>query len=192
MGDTSRFLRENPGQNTEFLVSKAKAGSQLAWERLYQQYRRMLIAHVRVRIPGFARRRFDAEDVLQIAFTKAWERIASFEYRSVGSFRGWLTQIVVHAFENELRRPRAERTGTGAAPPLDDLSDPDAEPDLDRRLMDMLEAMRGLDEADRDILIQHHVEGMSFEAIAFNLGCPRQAAQKLYTRASERLRRLEA
>jgi hypothetical protein len=59
VGDTSEILRQSGGGNTEFLVSKAKAGSDAAWREIYRRYERMLIAQVQATFPGFRHRRFE-------------------------------------------------------------------------------------------------------------------------------------
>src|SRR5262245_52676102 len=120
MGDTTRWLRDHPIGNTEFLVDKAKAGSQTAWNEIYKRYRTMLVANVQARISGYARRRFDSEDVLQLAFFRAWQCIQSFEYRGEGSFRRWLATLVVNTFRNEDKRRKDEHGHAGPASDGDD------------------------------------------------------------------------
>ncbi len=189
MGETTSYLRDHPSENTEFLVGKAKAGSQAAWERIYAQYRKMLIAQVQSRTPGFARRRFDAEDILQIAFENAWKSIRDFEYEGEGSFRRWLSTLVVNAFQNELRRKRLdeEAAGNGGERDLEALPGSETAVDLGLERTAMLEAMGLLGDEDRDILIQRHIEELSFEDIGRILGCARKRAQSLYAQAVKRL-----
>jgi RNA polymerase sigma-70 factor (ECF subfamily) len=187
---TTSFLRKNPDAHTEFLVGKARAGSETAWRELFSRYRKMLVAQVQARIPGFARRRFDAEDVLQAAFVRAWRNIESFEYRGEGSFRRWLATLVVNTFQTELRsQGRAEHQESETE--LSRVADQAAlrEGELDRERVAMLEAMGELGEEDRDILIQRVFEELSFDAIAEIMGCGREAARQLYTQAVQRLQR---
>lgn len=188
MGETSSYLRDHPAENTEYLVNKAKAGSQAAWERIYAQYRKMLIAHVQARIFGFARRRFDAEDLLQIAFKNAWMSIRDFEYRGEGSFRRWLATLIVNAFQNELRHPHVEAAPNEGGE-LEALPVPQAEVELGVDRTAMLEALGLLDDEDRDILIQRHFEELSFEDIARIQGCARESARTIYAQALKRLQR---
>ena len=190
MTDTSSFLRENPFGHTEFLVGKVRGGSQAAWEELYRRYRTMLVAQVQARIPGFALRRFDAEDVLQTALTRAWQNIDSFEYRGEGSFRRWLATLVVNAFLNELKRQRAEREGaheTEVEPGQVTAAEHARDRELGQQSAAMLEALGQMTDEDRDILIQRHFEELSFEAIASIQGCKREQARQHYSQAFERL-----
>jgi RNA polymerase sigma-70 factor (ECF subfamily) len=192
VSDTSSFLREHPFGHTEFLVGRARGGSQTAWQELHRRYHTMLVAQLQARIPGFARRRFDAEDVLQAALIRAWQSIDSFEYRGEGSFRRWLATLVVNTFRSELEAQQAERErghetevepGTISAV----AHGRDGELGLERAAM--LEALGQLSDEDRDILIQRHFEELSFEAIAASQGCKRERARQMYSLAFGRLQR---
>ncbi len=188
MGETTRFLREHPEHNTEFLVAKAKENSQDAWRILLERYHTMLIAHVRVRIPGFARRSFDAEDALQIACMKAHEAIGDFTYRGEGAFRRWLATLAVNAFRSELRKRSHEHAQiAGGDEALEDLPESETRAGVDAQLAAVLEAMGGMSEEDRDILIQRDFERMTFEEIARTEGWPRERARTLYLEAFKRL-----
>ena len=98
MEDTTEFLRKNPEGHTEFLIERARSGSSTAWREIYRRYRKMLIVQIQARIPGYARRRFDEEDVLQQVLAKVYACIESFEYRGEGSFRRWLARLIVNEF----------------------------------------------------------------------------------------------
>lgn len=199
MGDSSNLLPETPLGNTGFLVGKAKAGSESAWHEIYRRYHTMLVAHAQARIPGFARRRFDAEDVLQQAFFQAWQGIDGFEYRGDGCFRRWLATLVVNAFRNELKKDKKERPDLAwikleneearEEPPQSEVKGAPAAPEPDPERAAMLEALGLMEDEDRDILIQRYVEELSFEAIAEVLDCPRESARALTMQALERLRR---
>jgi len=185
MGETSERLESNP--NTEYLVGKAKSGSNAAWRKILEKYRRMLEAHVRARIPGFARRRFDVDDVLQTAFLNAWEHRQTFEFRGEGSFRRWLATLVVHACTNELRRPHESSPAEGGE--IEEIPNSETQVELSEERVAMLEAIGQLEEEDRDILIQRHFEDMTFDEIARIQECPRERARTIYAQALARLQR---
>jgi RNA polymerase sigma-70 factor (ECF subfamily) len=188
MGDTSSYLRDNPVGNTEFLVGKAKEGSQAAWEEILERYRKMLRMHVRARLK-LARRDSELDDVLQSAFLKAFQHIAKFEYRGEGSFRRWLATLVVRTYLNEIKARGPESGANDGA--LEHLEDEASTSRLAQSSEQtaLLEALGKLDDEDRDILIQK-MEDLSFERIAENLGVSREAARKRYALAQERLLRL--
>jgi DNA-directed RNA polymerase specialized sigma24 family protein len=88
VAETTDFLRRNPSGNTEYLVGKAKGGSEAAWREILRRYRTMLVFHVRARIHGVSTP--DVEDLLQRVLQKVVVHIQRFEYRGEGSFRKWL------------------------------------------------------------------------------------------------------
>jgi len=181
---------------TDVLLGKAKGGDQESWRRLFERYRKMLRAHVEARIRGFARRRLDADDVLQAAFTRAWQQIERFEYQGEGSFRRWLARVVVNTCSDELAANWSGSLQEGATEQaLADQAQRAAQErdEREERRIAMMEAMGQLEEEDRDILIQRIVEELSFEAIGKTLGCSREKARELYAAAQERLvRRMSA
>lgn len=189
MGETTRFLREHPEHNTEFLVAKAKEHSQDAWRILLERHRKMLIANVRVRIPGFARSSFDAEDVLQIACMRALKAIDDFTYLGEGAFRRWLATLAVNAVNSELRKRSNElaQLAEGGEARLQHLPDSETRAEVDNELTAVFEAMGGMSEEDRDILIQRDFECMTFDEIARIEGWPRERARTLYMEAFKRL-----
>jgi len=186
---TSKYLGENPG--TEVLVGKAKEGSQTAWREIHRRYRTMLVAQVQARIPGFARRRFDADDVLQEALLKVVQDIHAFEYRGEGSFRCWLATLVVNTFRNELRKQRAEheKHPETAVRPEHEHEAGKRSCEIDERKASMLEALGQMTDEERDILIQRHFEERTFDDIASILGCKREMARQKYSLAFERLQK---
>jgi RNA polymerase sigma-70 factor (ECF subfamily) len=190
--DTTSFLRDHPVGHTDFLVGKARGGSQTAWQELHRRYHKMLVAQIQARIPGFARRRFDAEDVLQAALTRAWQNIHAFEYRGEGSFRCWLATLVVNTFLGELKAQRAARARaheTEAEPAPIDAAAHVRDGAVHAQRSAMLEALGEMSDEDRDILIQRHFEELSFDDIAAIQGCPRARARELYSQAFGRLQR---
>jgi RNA polymerase sigma-70 factor (ECF subfamily) len=177
-------------QRSEILVDRARSGDQQAWRALYERYRPMLIAHAQAKIPGFARRRFDADDVLQTALTKAWQNLESFTYDGEGSFRRWLVTIVLNTLANELKAHKsAVHLISEEALSAIEARQAEEQREVDETRSTTLEAMGDLSIEDRDLLIQKNVEGLSFEAIGQILGCSRERARELYAEASERLQR---
>jgi RNA polymerase sigma-70 factor, ECF subfamily len=84
----------------EVLVARARRGDKLAFGELIQRHRNACLKRARLMI----RDRNDAEDEVQNAFWKAFQRLE--QYRGEGSFGAWLSRIV----ENQcLMRIRDER-----------------------------------------------------------------------------------
>jgi RNA polymerase sigma-70 factor (ECF subfamily) len=182
---------DEPG-HTDLLLGRARSGDQEAWRRLYERYYKMLRAHVEARIVGLSRRPQDAEDLLQIAFMRAWQGLETFEYRGEGSFRKWLARVAVNACLSELEERRTAALQSGALATHDE-QQAQRKSDEEERRIAMMEALGELDEDDRDLLIQRIIDDLSFEEIGRNLGCSREQARSLYAAATERLaRRLSA
>jgi len=192
---TTEFLARHPDGHTEFLLERAKAGSDAAWNELYRRYRTRLVLEIQSRIPGFARRSFDANDVLQAAMGKAWEHIGGFEYRSEASLRRWLGTLVFNEFANLLKAQDLERANVRTESQggnVDTAAREDDELRSERVLTEaeLLERLGALELEDRDLVIMRHFEEMSFDDMARVLACSRTQAKKLYERALERLQRL--
>src|SRR4051794_617020 len=92
------------------LVSEVKAGSQAAFSELVKRHQKGLFRLVwRV-----TRDQSLAEDVVQEAFVKAYQKINLFEERS--SFKSWLYRIGINTAHNSLRSRKNDQVS------IDDIS----------------------------------------------------------------------
>ena len=94
----------NPATSSRDLVERAREGSEDAFRHLFEKYRPRLavLIHYRLR-PGSA----DVDDVLQETLLRAFRDINQFEYRSPGSFMGWLSRIADHAIADRTQSVRS-------------------------------------------------------------------------------------
>jgi RNA polymerase sigma-70 factor, ECF subfamily len=157
------FERARNDADERALVAAAKAGSQVAFEKLYRMHAG--------RVHGLCLRmtadRGRAEDCTQEAFIQAWRALPRFEQRS--GFGTWLHRIAVNAVLAQGRRRREE---LGLDAPLDDLlesvADPGAgEPDGG---MDVEAAIAALPPGARRVLVLAGIYGYSHEEAAGMLG----------------------
>ena len=112
-----------------------------------------------------------AEDLTQETFTAAWQKIGG--YVGLASMSTWLHRIAYRKFLDWDRRP-AFRPATGSAggharrggaSPLDAvLAD-----EWSRRLY---QAVQRLDAADRDVVVLHYFQGLSYRQMAAVVGQP--------------------
>ena len=143
------------------LVRLAQQGDRHAFERLYRQHRNRIYA-VLWRIAGNDPAL--AEDLLQEAFVRAWQKLDSF--RGEARFATWLHRLSVNvALSNRRIRVRrleretalegeAERTATGAKDVYED------------QRMDLEQAIAKLPERARTVLVLFDIEGYSHAEIA--------------------------
>ncbi len=74
----------------EKLIERCKAAEPKAQERLYKQFASKMLGVCQ----RYANDRMEAEDMLQTGFIRVFQKIADF--RSEGSFEGWVRRIMVH------------------------------------------------------------------------------------------------
>lgn len=119
--------------------------------------------------------RDDADDVVQEAFIRAWQRMG--ELRDPGAVVGWLVRVVQNAARDRLRARKRSgsgaRAGSGPDPELDPGS---ASARPDRALADaerdaaVRRAVMALSEKHRVVLLLHEVDGMTAAEIGALLG----------------------
>jgi RNA polymerase sigma-70 factor (ECF subfamily) len=173
------------------IVARARAGDLDAYEVLVARH--TAFAHRTAVLLGAGD---DAEDAVQEAFVKAFRRLRL--YRGDSPFRSWLLAIVANETRN-LHRSRRRRDGLvlrAAAledprPELPDLPG-DAALAAERRAA-LLDAVRRLDERDREVVVCRYLLDLSEAETAQTLGWPRGTVKSRTARALVKLRaRLEA
>jgi len=139
------------------LVRLASAGDRSAFERLYRKHAGRIYA-LCLRMTG---RASEAEEMTQEAFIRAWERLGSFEGRSL--FSSWLHRLAVNVVLNE----RRSRGGSRAFEALDGHHDRTAaSPRGSEGGGDLERAIAALPEAARQVFVLHEVHGYTHEEIS--------------------------
>src|SRR5215469_4909615 len=179
------------GQNERATIQAVLAGDKDAYGALVVRHSRMLF-RLAYRMTG---NEADADDVVQEAFLRGYQKLASFESRS--DFGTWIYRITVHCALNRMQKRRAEaarRVGEEADPELDSVQVADASPDPERlalsaeigALQEL--AMRGLTAVERTAFVLRHMEDRSTEEIAEALKVKPNAAKQTVFRAVEKVR----
>lgn len=75
-------------QSEQQLIESAKAGSETAFEQIYEDYFERIYAYIAARIGN----RFDAEDLTEDVFVRALQSIGSFKWQGI-SIGAWLFRI---------------------------------------------------------------------------------------------------
>jgi RNA polymerase sigma-70 factor (ECF subfamily) len=169
------------------LVEQTRAGRHEAFEILVRRHQAVAY-RVALRIVGPD----DADDVTQDAFLRAFHRIGRF--RSEGTFRAWLLQIVRNTALNAVEARRTEphesiaqlvedRPPAGERTPVDQLEG--------RERRERLEAkVRLLPPAHRAVLVLRDVEGLSYQEVATVTEAPLGSVKGRLHRARSELIRI--
>jgi RNA polymerase sigma factor (sigma-70 family) len=173
------------------LVEAVRAGDDLAFERLYDRYRRRIAAYIH----GMVRDHGRAEDLTQEVFVSALRRMRQTD-RPI-AFKPWIYEIAKNACIDAFRRSRrAEEVsydaedGLGAGDYVKLVSTtaaPDVAVDHKQQLDHLRGAFGGLSEAHHQILVMREFEGLSYREIGERLGMSRPSVESTLFRARRRL-----
>lgn len=130
----------------------------------------------------------DAEDLVQEALLRAYERKASF--RSDGSIRSWLLSILHNTFIDQTRSRRSEAARNEKVAELAEHQVMPAQEDV-VRLTQVRDAFLTLPEDQRAVLHLVAIEGMSYQDAAAVLDIPVGTLMSRLGRARAALRALE-
>src|SRR5436309_9490600 len=194
-------------QQTEDLLAKAKAGDAGAVEQLLAEHREPLRRVVGLRLDPALARRVDASDVVQDVLLEASRRLQDYLRDPKLPFHLWLRHLAkdrlidAHRFHRKAQRRSLDREAAVQPPAwaeassvqlIAQLLDPEKTPataavqqELERRLRD---AVAELDEADREVILMRHFEGLGNQEVAAALDLTEAAASMRYLRALRRLR----
>ncbi|PYR76653.1 MAG: sigma-70 family RNA polymerase sigma factor [Acidobacteria bacterium] len=169
----TRFPWGHAAEDGRF-VRAARAGDQLAFERLYDRYARIVHGLLLARVPAN-----DVDDLVQDVFLTAWRRLD--DLRDPAAFGGWIAMIARNRALDFHRRSADEvslpddlpaRGETGA------LAEANA----------ILDVIRRLPEAYRDTLVLRLVEGLSGPEIAERTGLTAASVRVNLHRGMKQLR----
>lgn len=167
--------------SADVLVQQCINGDRTAYRLLYDRYAKAMFntAH------RIVNRTADAEDVLQEAFTDAFQQLKSFEGKS--TFGAWLKQIVVFKSISHLKKQKLL---------FSDL-EPDAEKLADETplnedevwyTVDMIkQAVQSLPDGYRTVLTLHLFEGYEQEEVAAIMQVAHSTVRTQYMRAKQKL-----
>jgi RNA polymerase sigma factor (sigma-70 family) len=186
--------RRDP-ESTIRLIERARAGDQVALERLFDRHLKPLQRWARGRLPMWARDLADTDDLVQDTLVRTFKRIECFEPRGVGALQAYLRQAVLNRIRDEVRRKQRQPDVTN----LDGLELDDAKSPLEQAIgqeaLDCYERALGrLKRQEREAIIARLEMGYSYEELAEALGKPtadaaRKAAQRALVRLAEEMKR---
>ncbi len=143
------------------LVAKAREGDRFAFESLYRRHRNRIYAVVWRLCGGDGAL---AEDLLQEAFVRAWQKLDSF--RGDSRFSTWLHRLSVNVAlsDRRIRVKRLERE-TQLEGMIVRVAAGDRDVFADKR-MDLEQAIAKLPERARTVLVLYDIEGYSHAEVA--------------------------
>ena len=170
--------------SADVLVQQCLNGEASAYRALYDRYSKAMY-NTALRILN---RTDDAEDILQEAFTDAFQQLRSFEGRS--TFGAWLRQIVVYKSIAHLKKQKLHVNGL----------ETDAENIADETVLEedevwytvdsIKQAMQKLPDGYRTVLTLHLIEGFEQEEVAEMMKVAHSTVRTQYMRAKQKLLQL--
>ena len=163
------------------LIEEVRRGHRAAFSELVKRHQRGLL-----RLSMRFMKDLDcAQDVVQEAFIKAYEKLSLFEGRS--AFKSWLYQIAVNTARNKLRENRHQFSD------IDDVSigiEATAEKDLVHQAVGRMlqKEVDLLPFKQKTALVLRVYEDLSFAEIAVIMECPYDTAKANYRHALLRLK----
>ncbi len=174
-------------QDERQLIRQAQAGDRDAFEALVHLHQRMVYGLAL----SLTRSHHDAEEIAQTVFLKTWRGLKGF--RGEASLSTWLYRLTRNACTDHLRGNQ-KRSGDRSIedPDLACLADqaplPQEVAEQRERQKALLDAIEGLPEEGRAILLLREVEGLSYQEIAQTLGLPLGTVRSRLSRARRALR----
>ncbi|HSM76323.1 MAG TPA: RNA polymerase sigma factor [Bryobacteraceae bacterium] len=173
-------------------VSRALAGDKDGFRVLVERHSRNVF-RLAFRMTGNEQ---DAEDIVQVAFLRAWRNLENFG--SQASFGTWLHRIAANYSLDVIRqRKRREDKREVSYRDEDDILNtiPGSDPGPDRLVHSQRvrkavhAAMEELTPQERTAFVLRHFEGLSIDEIGANLGTGVNATKHSIFRAVQKLRR---
>jgi RNA polymerase sigma-70 factor (ECF subfamily) len=163
------------------LIERVKLGDKSSFSSLVIRHQRGLL-RLGLR---FVKDLDQAEDIVQEAFIKAYEKLSTFEGRS--SFKSWLYQIALNTARNRLRETRRETVDIEdthlSVPPIGETTL------VHTAISDLLnKEVEKLPFRQRTALVLRVYEDLSFQEISEIMECPYDTAKANYRHALIKLK----
>lgn len=163
-----------------FLVEQARAGEAVVWEHWFDEYYERLYRYAFFR----TRRKADAEDIVSQVFLEAVKGIDRYRYQG-RPIIAWLFRIAHNLIADNQKRQqrRSDNEGASLGP-----SSRGEGPESAIENLDLLQALDGLGDDQRDVILLRFFMSMRAREIAEILGKSEAAVYSLQARALLTLR----
>lgn len=201
----SKPIPEQEFQTTIRLVAAAQGGNSTAFEDLFRRYLPRVRRIVALRMGTRLRQFFDMEDIVQESLLKVFQSIGRFDHQTEGSFRHWMARCVECEVIDSARRMEAQKRGANKVRRFGDCGSemtmihvpvsrgPTPSGVVQARELEerLDEALLGMPERQRELIILRRLCEMSYEEIAKAMDFPTEsAARRAVGRALNELERL--
>jgi RNA polymerase sigma factor (sigma-70 family) len=181
--DKVQALRTNIHQD---IIERCRRGEQKAQFRIYKLYYKAMY-NTSYRIVND---RMEAEDVMQEAFLKAFDKIHT--YSGTVSFGAWLKKIVINHSLDELKKKKVdidlmEETDLPAGSEEETGDEKNAN-QINEKIETIHKAINALPDGYRIVLTLYLLEGYDHEEIAEILDMSSSTSRSQYTRAKNKLK----
>jgi RNA polymerase sigma-70 factor, ECF subfamily len=160
------------------LIEAAASRDIRAFKQLYEQSSPILRAAAQRWIDAST----PADDVLQLAYTRIWDKADRFD-RSAGSALAWMLRICRNVAIDEVRRNRSMQANDGWA-----AADADTQSNDSDLLIDLRSSWKKLPTDQADALARHYFHGFSHDELARQLRLPLGTVKSRIRRALISLR----
>lgn len=183
----------------ELLLERARAGDADALGQLLEQYRHYLRLLAQSQVGRSLRVRLDPSDLVQETLLEAQRDFSQFAGSGEGELTAWLRRILVRNLADQLKHHQCQKRDFQREQPLGalveqahaalaaSLSTPSAQVSRREQAVVLVQAMAQLPADYREVIVQRHLEGESFDVIAAKMGRTSGAVRMLWMRALERL-----
>lgn len=165
------------------LISACKKGDAAAQQLLYRRYSPMLFGLCL----RYASTKEEAEDFLQEGFIKIYTNL--YKYRPIGSFKGWMTRLVINIALEQLRKKKRKASHTSLEYAANIVSDRiNVFDEFGQQAV--LKMVQQLPDGYRAVFNMYVIEGYSHAEIAEMLGVSESTSKSQLSRAKSFLRKL--
>lgn len=171
-------------------IAEAQRGDRVAFGQLVKNYQQMAYATAY----GFVGNREDALELAQDSFVKAYRAMERFDTSM--PFYPWLHRIVRNTCLNHIKKRRRrgetslERLRESGVQFRSNTGRPDRQAGLDEIRGAVGEALEGLEDDHREIIILRHIHGLSYAEIADCLDIPKGTVMSRLHAARRKMRDL--
>jgi RNA polymerase sigma-70 factor (ECF subfamily) len=165
---------------TTQLVRDYQGGDRSALDVLYGRYMPMLRRWASGRLPPYGRDVAETEDLVQMAFMRAFKHMDTFEVQHPGSFLVYLRSIMMNLVRDELRRKKVRPQAYSVLESLPDTGTSVVEAAVGAEMLANYErALSKLPEEKRSAVMMRIEFDLSYEEIASELELPSANATRM-------------